>query len=98
MGRHGNIQLEFFFRILPHERFELWLAYKVKQNSTSAKFGRNPQLFTLCKLSANLAHVNIHSVRLFPSPKNRIMRGLGVCLLLRIWLQLAYLVDQVTMQ
>ena len=67
------------------------------------KFGRNPQIFTECQLSANIAHVNIHSVQnsvnaTFFSPKNCIMRGVGVCLELRIWLQLAYLVDQVTIQ
>ena len=44
------------------------------------KFGRNPQIFTECQLSANIAHVNIHSVQnsvnaTFFSPKNCIMRG-----------------------
>jgi hypothetical protein len=46
MGRQGGIQLEIYFRIPPHERFELRLAYKGKENSTSARFGKNPQIFT----------------------------------------------------
>ena len=37
MGRQAGIQLEIYFRIPPHERFELWLAYKVEENYVLVK-------------------------------------------------------------